>query len=160
MCTYLWPDNGDMRPSFRFLGYVHLYYPSLLKSEHFSYGRTLICQTYSLPLNCNCKGQRPHKGTENTMKITITAIHIKETLLKRKLKTKLLPQCFQRITYLCWIISTRNYFVRTHIHLFLHDVGLNQREGPAGKAVKVWCLPRFWVSICSYKKQPVKKKLG
>ena len=28
---------------------------------------------------------------------------------------------------LCWIIFIRNYFVRTHIHLFLHDVGLNQR---------------------------------
>ena len=46
MCTYLWPDNGDMRPSFRFLGYVPLFYPLLLESEHFSYGRTLICQTY------------------------------------------------------------------------------------------------------------------
>ena len=49
LCTYLWPDNGDMRPSFRFLGYVHialhLFYPLLLKSEHFSYGRILICQT-------------------------------------------------------------------------------------------------------------------
>ena len=65
-------------------------------------------------LQLQFKGQRPHKGTENTMKITITAIHIKETLLKRKLKTKLLPQCFQR--NLCWIISTRNYFVRTHIY--------------------------------------------
>ena len=30
----------------------------------------------------------------------------------------------------------------------------------AGKAGKVWSLPRFWVSICSYEKQPVKKNLG
>ena len=30
----------------------------------------------------------------------------------------------------------------------------------AGKAGKVWSLPRFWVSIRSYKKQPVKKIWG
>ena len=48
LCTYLWPDNGDMRPSFWFLGYVHLFYLLLLKSEHFSYGRTFICQTLML----------------------------------------------------------------------------------------------------------------
>ena len=46
MCTYLWPDNEDMRPSFWFLCYVHLFYPLLFKSEHFSYGRILICHTY------------------------------------------------------------------------------------------------------------------
>ena len=27
----------------------------------------------------------------------------------------------------------------------------------AGKAPKAWALARYWVSICSYKKQPVKK---
>ena len=31
------------------------------------------------------------------------------------------------------------------------------RAATAGKAPKAWALPRFWVSICSYKKQPVKK---
>ena len=36
-----------MRPSFWFLGYMHLFYPLLFKSGHFSYGWTLICQTYS-----------------------------------------------------------------------------------------------------------------
>jgi len=30
------------------------------------------------------------------------------------------------------------------------------RTAIAGKVGKVWSLPRFWVSICSYKKQPVK----
>ena len=30
----------------------------------------------------------------------------------------------------------------------------------AGKTPKVWALPRFWVSICSYKKQPVKNIWG
>ena len=30
----------------------------------------------------------------------------------------------------------------------------------AGKAPKAWALPRFWVSIRSYKKQPVKKIWG
>ena len=35
-----------MRPSFWFLGYVLLFYPFFLKSEHFSFGRTLICHTY------------------------------------------------------------------------------------------------------------------
>ena len=30
----------------------------------------------------------------------------------------------------------------------------------AGKAPKAWALPRFWVSICSYKKQLVKKIWG
>ena len=45
LCTYLWPDNGDMRPSFWFLGCVLLFYRLLLESEHFSFGWTLICQT-------------------------------------------------------------------------------------------------------------------
>ena len=31
------------------------------------------------------------------------------------------------------------------------------RAATADKAGKVWSLPRFWVSIHSYKKQPVKK---
>ena len=31
------------------------------------------------------------------------------------------------------------------------------RAATACKAPKAWALPRFWVSICSYKKQPVKK---
>ena len=31
------------------------------------------------------------------------------------------------------------------------------RAATAGKAPKAWALPRFWISIRSYKKQPVKK---
>ena len=31
------------------------------------------------------------------------------------------------------------------------------RAATSAKAAKVWSLPRFWVSISSYKKQPVKK---
>ena len=34
------------------------------------------------------------------------------------------------------------------------------RAASAGKAGKVWSFPRFWVSIRSYKKQPVKKFWG
>ena len=34
------------------------------------------------------------------------------------------------------------------------------RGATAGKAPKAWVLPRFWVSIHSYKKQPVKKLWG
>ena len=34
------------------------------------------------------------------------------------------------------------------------------RAATAGKAPKAWALPRFWVSIRSYKKQPVKKIWG
>ena len=34
------------------------------------------------------------------------------------------------------------------------------RAATAGKAPKAWALPRFWVSIRSYKKQPVKKNWG
>ena len=34
------------------------------------------------------------------------------------------------------------------------------RAATAGKAGKVWPLLRFWVSIRSYKKQPVRKMLG
>ena len=34
------------------------------------------------------------------------------------------------------------------------------RAATAGKAGKVWSLPRFWFSIPSYKKQPVKKIWG
>ena len=31
------------------------------------------------------------------------------------------------------------------------------RAATAGKAGKVWSLPKFWISVCSYKKQLVKK---
>ena len=34
------------------------------------------------------------------------------------------------------------------------------RAATVGKAPKAWALPRFWVSILSYKKQPVKKFWG
>ena len=34
------------------------------------------------------------------------------------------------------------------------------KDPTAGKAHKAWAFPRFWVSICSYKKKPVKKILG
>ena len=34
------------------------------------------------------------------------------------------------------------------------------RGATAGKAPKAWALPRFWVSIRSYKKQLVKKIWG
>ena len=34
------------------------------------------------------------------------------------------------------------------------------RAATADKAGKVWSMPRFWVSIHSYKKQPVKNYLG
>ena len=34
------------------------------------------------------------------------------------------------------------------------------RGATADKAPKAWALPRFWVSIRSYKKQPVKKIWG
>ena len=34
------------------------------------------------------------------------------------------------------------------------------RAATAGKAPKAWTLSRFWVSIHSYKKQPVKKIWG
>ena len=37
---------------------------------------------------------------------------------------------------------------------------LSIRAATAGKAPKAWALPRFWVSIRSYKKQPVKKIWG
>ncbi len=34
------------------------------------------------------------------------------------------------------------------------------RAATAGKAPKAWALPRVWVSIHSYQKQPVKKIWG
>ena len=44
------------------------------------------------------------------------------------------------------------------------DLGFQEiivtRGTRAGKGHKAWALPRFWVSIRSYKKQPVKKNLG
>ena len=43
----------------------------------------------------------------------------------------------------------------------LNHASLNHRRdskgATAGKAPKAWVLPKFWVLICSYKKQPVKK---
>ena len=38
----------------------------------------------------------------------------------------------------------------------LKDLSISHRGATAGKAHKAWALPRFWVSIRSYKKQPVK----
>ena len=46
-------------------------------------------------------------------------------------------------------ISSQNYSRSRHIGTL--------RAATAGKAGKGWTLPRFWVSIRSYKKQPVKK---
>ena len=34
------------------------------------------------------------------------------------------------------------------------------RAATAGKAPKAWAMPRFWVSIHSYKIQSIKKKIG
>jgi hypothetical protein len=45
------------------------------------------------------------------------------------------------------------------LKLFLLQASL-VRAATAGKEGKVWSLPRFWVSIRSYKKQPVKNFLG
>ena len=41
-----------------------------------------------------------------------------------------------------------------------HQHATMLRAAMAGKAGKVWSLPRFWVSIRSYKKQLVKKFWG
>ena len=41
-----------------------------------------------------------------------------------------------------------------------YQVHYKFRAVMAGKAGKVWSLPRFWASIPSYKKQPVKKFWG
>ena len=50
------------------------------------------------------------------------------------------------------------------VHHFRQKFNINStchestcRAATAGKAPKAWALPRFWVSICSYKKQHVKK---
>ena len=43
------------------------------------------------------------------------------------------------------------------------DLGFQEivlRGATAGKAPKAWALPRFWVSIRSYKKPPIKKIWG
>ena len=42
----------------------------------------------------------------------------------------------------------------------IQSKGYHTRTVMAGKAGKVWSLPRFWVSMRSYKKQPVKTFLG
>ena len=55
MCTYLWHDNGDMRPSFWFSGYVHLSYPLLLKSEHFHMDRPLFARPSVKPCSLIAK---------------------------------------------------------------------------------------------------------
>ena len=44
--------------------------------------------------------------------------------------------------------------------LELQDESLDSRAATAGKAGKGWSLPRFWVSIRSYKKQLVKNFWG
>ena len=46
------------------------------------------------------------------------------------------------------------------IKTYLHICNLYTRVATAAKAAKDWSLPRFWVSIHSYKKQPVKKIWG
>ena len=46
------------------------------------------------------------------------------------------------------------------IFLVIHNIVQKIRGATTGKASKAWALPRFWVSICSYKKQPVKKIWG
>ena len=42
----------------------------------------------------------------------------------------------------------------------LASIDLRARAATAGKAAKDWSLPRFWVSLCYYKKQPFKEIWG
>ena len=44
------------------------------------------------------------------------------------------------------VVHNRNWLLKSR-----------RRGAMAGKAPKAWALPRFWVSIHFYKKQPVKK---
>ena len=41
-----------------------------------------------------------------------------------------------------------------------YSQNIRYRVATSNKAPKVWALPKFWVLICSYQKQPVKKILG
>ena len=85
----------------------------------------------SLPLNCNCKGQRPHKGTENTMKIAITAIHIKEHCSKENSKPNFFHNASKETYVILEIIlleHTSNYFS-----------GLNQRDEFRGAQLPKCC---------------------
>ena len=53
------------------------------------------------------------------------------------------------------------HILRMHKNVFRYIVHrTTYRAATAGKAPKAWALPRFWVSIFPYKKQPVKKILG
>ena len=53
------------------------------------------------------------------------------------------------------MVQMHNYFSYEIMVMVFYS-----RATTAGKAPKVWALPRFWVSIRSYKTQPVKKILG
>ena len=68
------------------------------------------------------------------------------------------------------MFSALTFTLRSGIHLAVHlsffglfsrgYVLIKGRAATAGKVGKVWSLPKFWVSIRSYKKQPVKKIWG
>jgi hypothetical protein len=55
-------------------------------------------------------------------------------------------------------INLSNYYLLDHNLIYFFAI--TTRAATAGKAGKVWSLPRFWVSICSYKKQLVKEFWG
>ena len=62
----------------------------------------------------------------------------------------------------CYIEKSHPYTkeIQTEAFSKWNIVVLKHRAATAWKAGKVWSLPRFWVSIRSYKKQPVKKFFG
>ena len=63
--------------------------------------------------------------------------------------------------------ARKKIFIRFSINNFIENISLyafscsklNFRAATAGKAGKVWSLPRFWVSIRSYKGQLISKCL-
>ena len=59
---------------------------------------------------------------------------------------------------LIWFETIFKTFGRSWSKSFFQTI--STRAATAGKAGKVWSFPRFWVSIRSIKKQPVKKFWG
>ena len=78
---------------------------------------------------------------------TVSALCMTET--KEKLKLALSSICILRTGFVSCFPC--------HSHSDIGNVYLLLRAATAGKAGKVWSLPRFWVTIRSYKTQLVKK---
>ena len=134
-------------------------------------GMLLFTKTKGHMSNVHYSGFPKHLQTKSNLHISISQSKLKHKCLPLDtlyVKMNLKINYSQRMGAFLSVCSNpagRNFTTNLTLHKqrrYALSTSLH-RGATAGKAPKVpkaWALPRFWVSIWSYKKQPVKKNWG